>query len=107
MGGDGGDMGSWGGAAEQWGRAVLQEFMEELSRKEDDVHRATKGCGEKLSAELRAAAPRRGAAREHCGGAPHTRHWEHIQRPHSLHCVPIEQPHRLHSVHIEQPHSLH
>ena len=74
MGGDGGDMGSWGGAAEQWGRAVLQEFMEELSRKEDDVHRATKGCGEKLSAELRAAAPRRGAAREHCGGAPHSPH---------------------------------
>ena len=93
IGGEGGGMGSWGGGvAERRGCAVLQEFMEELSRKEDDVHRATKGCGEKLSAELRADAARRGAAREHCGGAPHTRHWEHIQRPHSLqrpHCVPI------------------
>uniref|UniRef100_A0A8V0XYJ2 Epiplakin 1 n=1 Tax=Gallus gallus TaxID=9031 RepID=A0A8V0XYJ2_CHICK len=46
------------------------EFMEELSRKEDDVDRATKGCGEKLSAELRAAAPRRGAARPRSAAQP-------------------------------------
>ncbi|XP_052521104.1 microtubule-actin cross-linking factor 1, isoforms 6/7-like [Tympanuchus pallidicinctus] len=39
------------------------EFMEELNRKQDDMDKATKGCREKLSAELSAGSARRGAAR--------------------------------------------